>query len=134
METAFGEIVREKWASLFGDGFTVVRELPGTVELETLELGILVEHDPRGEVDVQVFIRGRDRRYGWGYSGLVGRASVERLLEIALIEMRSDPRILGADREYYEAMELKRRESAEAWMTYYSRKGPNPNLSRKRLP
>lgn len=132
MEVAFGEAVREKWATLLDDGFAIVREQRGVLELESLELSILVALDPRGEVDVDVFPRGRDRRYGWNYCGLVGRASVERLLEIALAEMRRDPRILGADREYYDAVERKGREDAEAWTAYYSRTGPNPNL--KRLP
>ena len=43
-------------------------------------------------------------REQWSYTGMVGTASVGRLLEIALAKMDADPEILGGDTAFYERL------------------------------
>jgi hypothetical protein len=87
-------LVREKWSSLLDGGFEI-RDVDGSrVGLQSKSVELVVVHDPRGEVDVYGFPSGGDERYGWSYTGMVGRASVGRLLEIALAKMEAEPEIL----------------------------------------
>ncbi|HLY64816.1 MAG TPA: hypothetical protein VKU60_04705 [Chloroflexota bacterium] len=60
--------------------------------------------DPRGEVSVDVFRRGQRNAGRWSFNGMVGRASVERMLELAGEAMRAEPAILAADPEFYERL------------------------------
>ena len=83
-------------------------------------------HDPRGEVDIDVFRTGSDRLCGWSYTGIVGRASVGRLLEIALAQMREEPAILRGDAEFYDALATKNKERAHALTEYSAGRGPRP--------
>jgi hypothetical protein len=126
MSEAWGLLVREKWASLLSQGFGVADESEYLVTLESPDLSIIAVHDPRGEVAVSVFRRGIDEHYGWSYSGMVGKASVDRLLEIALAEMRADPEILDGDPEFYATVARDKKAAAHAWTDYYARRGPRP--------
>ena len=75
---------------------------------------------------MRVFRPGTEQGYGWSYTGLVGRAPVSRILEIALAEMSADPAILGGDPEFYDALAAEKRASAHAWTEFYSGEGPRP--------
>ena len=101
MPDSLSELVREKWSSLLAAGFAITSEDHGIVGLASSTVQIVAAHDPRGEVDVQVFPRDAERHEGWSYTGMVGTASVGRLLEIALAKMRADPAILGGDAAFY---------------------------------
>lgn len=85
--------------------------------------------DPRGEVDIDVFRTGSERLYGWSYTGIVGRASAGRLLEIALQQMREEPAILRGDAEFYTALAINHKARAEALTEYYAGRGPRPGRS-----
>jgi hypothetical protein len=128
-----GALVRDKWSSLLDEGgFDIVEEESHQVIVQSTSLQVVVVHDPRGEVDVYAFPRGVARYDGWTYSGMVGRASVARLLEIALTEMRSDPAILRGDASYYARLAEENQASRKAWTAYYAGQGPRP--SRRWLP
>jgi hypothetical protein len=121
-----GALLREKWASLLAAGFEIVEEDLHLVLLRSSNVSIRAVHDPRGEVDIDVFRTGGDRISGWSYTGIVGRASVGRLLEIALAEMSEEPAILRGDAEFYEALAIKNQARAQALTEYYAGRGPRP--------
>src|SRR5262245_27630058 len=115
MTVELGSLVREKWAALLAEGFDISQEDAHRVELESSNLNLVVVHDPRGEVEVRAFRPGTEQRCGWSYTGMVGRADVGRLLEIALAEMRAEPAILAADAEFYAAVATATEATAQAW-------------------
>jgi hypothetical protein len=107
-------------------GFRIVEEDDHYVMFEASDLCAEAAWDPRGEVDVRVFRRGT-RDYGvWEYTGMVGRASVPRLLEIAGERMQADTRVLLGDRAYYDQLAADQKRKAEEWTAYYSGSGPRP--------
>jgi hypothetical protein len=107
-------------------GFAVTRETDHIVELETPTLRVQAVWDPRGEVAVNVSRRGDDRYAEWSYTGMVGRASIERLLEIARARIQAEPAILAGDRDFYDDLATTRRHSAQEWTAYYAGTGPRP--------
>jgi hypothetical protein len=127
------DLVREKFAPLLAEhGFVVVEQAADAVTLESSRLRVLAVFDPRGELDVSVALRDSEDWMGWQYTGMVGRASVERLLELALDQMQGDPRILAGDAVFFEHVATERRAKSEAWAAFASGHGPRP--SRRRLP
>lgn len=129
MTEGWGALVREKWSSLLAEGFEVVEEDPHLLLLKSSIISIRAVLDPRGEVDIDAFRTGSERLYGRSYTGIVGRASVGRLLEIALAKMREEPEILRGDAEFYEALAAKNKARASAMTEYYAGRGPRPGRS-----
>jgi hypothetical protein len=121
-----GALVREKWASLLADGFEITEEDPHLLLLRSSVVSVRVVHDPRGEVDIDVFRTGADRLHGWSYTGIVGRASVGRLLEVAFAQMTDEPAILRGDTAFYEAVATEKRARAQALSEFYAGRGPRP--------
>lgn len=90
-------------------------------------LAVEAWYGPPGEVEVRAFrLASADPYEIWIYTGMVGRASVDRLLEIALEQMRANPAILSGDQAYYVGIGIERRQRAKAWTAYYEGKGPQP--------
>lgn len=119
-------LVRDKWSSLLGQNFEITDEDPHRVALESHAVRVVAVHDPRGEVDVAVSPRNREWPQRWSYAGMVGTASVGRLLELALIAMRSEPAILNGDPDFYERLGRENEVSSQAWTDYYAGRGPRP--------
>lgn len=128
MTESFADLVRDKWTVLTAQhGFAVVSEDTHQVVLDGAALRIVAVHDPRREeFSAEVHPHGRERWQGWTYAGMVGRASLPRLLELALHEMHADPMVLRGDREYYDALAERAQADAEQWTAYYSGTGPRP--------
>ena len=128
MTESFAGLVRDKWAVLTAEhGFAVVSEDQRQVVLDGAALRIVAVHDPhRGEFSAEGYPHGRERWQGWTYAGMVGTASVTRLLELALQEMHADPRVLRGDPEFYDALAERALTDAEQWTAYYSGAGPRP--------
>lgn len=126
MTEELGELVRGEWASLLAEGFEVIDEQPGVLLLGSSDVTVRVVLDPRGELDVDVFRTGTDRKYGWAYTGIVGRASARRLLELALGQMRSEPAILAGDADFYDALAVEKERKAREMTEYYAGRGPRP--------
>lgn len=131
MPDSLSELVREKWSSLLAEGFAITSEDHGLVALASSTVQVVAAHDPRGEVDVYVFPRGAERHEGWSYTGMVGTASVGRLLEIALAQMQADPAILSGDAAFYERLAQATGASSQEWTAYFAGRGPRPKGDRK---
>jgi hypothetical protein len=119
-----GALVCEKWTSVLEDGFEIVDQRAGVVELRSATVCIRVVLDPRGEVDVDAYPVGGDPHLGWAYTGIVGRASAGRLLEVALEQMRREPEVLRGDLAFYEEIARQRAAEAHALNEFYA--GPRP--------
>lgn len=126
MAEDLGALIREKWASVLADGFEIIEERTDVVELRSSEVCIRAVLDPRGEIDVDAYPLGGDRYQGWAYTGVVGRATAGRLLEIALEQMHSEPAILRGDVTFYRALARQRAAEAHALTQFYAGRGPNP--------
>jgi hypothetical protein len=124
----FPETARRELAALTRDhGFDFVAEDQYHVRLESRSLVVDVWHDPRGEVEVRVSrLATADPYEAWTYAGMVGTASVARLLEIAVDQMSANPEVLRGDEAFYKRLGDENRQLAEAWTAYYSGKGPQP--------
>jgi hypothetical protein len=130
METpeAFPQAVRRHLAFLIQDhGFKVVEEDQHHVRFESPTLAAEAWHDPRGEVEVRVSrLESDDPHQVWTCTGMVGRASVSRLLEIAGEQMIANPDVLRGDQVFYEQLGAEKRRLSEAWTAFYAGKGPQP--------
>jgi hypothetical protein len=121
-----GALVREKWSSLLDEGFEIADEEQRALLLTSSVVTARIVLSPRGVMDVEVFPQGGDRLYGWTYTGMVGRASVGRLLEIALGQMREEPAILRGDADFYEALAVEKKARAGELNAYDGGRGPAP--------
>src|SRR5579864_5981060 len=128
----FADVVANKLAFLLSEhGFRVTEAGKHVVLLETPALCVQAVRDPRGEVEVNVFRRGHRHAGMWSFSGMAGRASVERLLELAGEAMRAEPGVLEADMRFYEKLAAGQEKGSAEWTAYYSGKGPRPRRSGK---
>lgn len=84
-EETFPQMVAQKLAFLRDDhGFRVVSEGDHMVRLESPSVGVEASFDPRGELDVTASPLAADDPFAeWSYVGMVGTASLPRLLELA---------------------------------------------------
>lgn len=128
VDASFSDLVREAFQPLLTEhGFVVVGADAHEVVLESPRLRSRARLSSRGELNVSVVPTASPESLGWSYSGMVGRASIKRLLELALEQMVSDPRILVGDAAFYERLASERRAEAEAFNAYAEGKGPRPN-------
>jgi hypothetical protein len=124
----FPEAVRDQLDFLIVDnGFRPVREDESSVRLESATVGVEAQWDRRGEVEVRAFRIGRETWVeSWSWSGMVGQASVRRLLEMAGERLLAEPKALLGDSKFFEDLEIEKRRESEAWTAYYSHRGPHP--------
>lgn len=130
MTEDLGALVRDKWTSVLEDGFVIVDERSGVVEMRSADVCIRAVLDPRGVIDVDAYPVGGDDHSGWAYTGMVGTASASRLLELALEQMRHEPSILRGDRTFYEALARQRAAEARALNELYAGRGQDPRPNR----
>jgi hypothetical protein len=97
------------------------------VRFESGTLGAEAMFDPRGEVGVEVFRLGREAPWErWTYGGMVGRASVPRLLEIASERLQAEEPVLRGEPAFFDRLAAEKRRATEEWTAYYAGKGPEP--------
>lgn len=133
MDLTFPELVAERFAPLVEEsGFAVTEASENKVVLVSSDLRCTCAFDPRGELDVYVSLREKDDWEGWTYVGIVGRASLARLLDLALDDMKQDPRVLSADARYYSDLAEQRHSDNRAYTACAQGTGPRPR--RGRLP
>jgi hypothetical protein len=101
-------------------------EIVAKVVLDSQHVRVEVIHDFRGEIDVSVYPHGPGSYGRWRYGGMVGRASLLQLLEMAAGAMESDPAVLRGDAVFYEARAHEQRAESISWTEYYARSGPRP--------
>ncbi len=130
----------EKWSSLIDHDFKITEQESGRVVLESSRVvlesstvQIVVVHDPRGEIDVSVTRMGGEWPSVWTWSGMVGRASVGRLLEPALAEIQAEPSVLSGDPEFYERLGRENKATSHDWTEFHAGLGPRPG-KRHHLP
>jgi hypothetical protein len=109
-------------------GFRLVEASNEVVRWESpAAVGTASYYPPECQVDVTVApVERRDLYDELVLSGMVGRASPERLLHLAAEKLRSDHAALRGDSPYYERLGDERRREAEAWTAFYAGKGPQP--------
>ncbi len=122
--SALGPLVGER-------GFGIAEADAHSVLLASPRLHMHVVHDPRGEVEVRVFRPARPTEGIWTYSGMTGRATVERFLELAKERLLEDGRILAGDDGFYDGLAADQESERRRWNEYYQGEGPQP---RGRLP
>lgn len=120
--------VRREFAFLFQDySFRLIRESEAVVRVESDLVGIEVRSDPREGVEVEAFRLGHESIHEiWRYNGMIGRASVPRLLQIAGERLRSAPGVLEGDPDVYERLTADQIANSEAWTRFYSGTGKQP--------
>ena len=127
MTATLADLVRDRWAVLLQDGdFAITEEEDGVVLLTSAEVRIVVARSPRGEVAVDVHRHDQQSWQGWSYEGMVGTAPTERLLELALGEMRADPAVLRGDQVLFAALQERAASETKAWTAFYAGEGPRP--------
>jgi hypothetical protein len=67
----------------------------------------------------------------WSFTGMAGRASLERLLELAGEAMRAESAVLEDDTGFYERLAAEQEKDSAERTAYYSGKGPRPRRSFK---
>lgn len=125
---SFSTAVRRELAFLVSDhDFSPASEDTHLVSWESPTLGLQAVWDPRGEVAVSIFLLELgEPSEGWHYSGMVGRASVARLLQLSAESMKTDPAVLSGDVGYYTELAAERRRVSREWTAYYAGTGPRP--------
>jgi hypothetical protein len=128
----FAVLARQGLGFLVQDhGFTEVGHTERTIRFESTSAGVEASLDPREGVEVSAFRLGHENAVErWRWTGMVGRASADRLVEIAVEHLRSDPAILSGDTAYYLTLADEQRALAKAWTEFYSRKGPRPRTGK----
>jgi hypothetical protein len=127
-DASLEEAVRREFAFLISDhGFRVTEAQDALVRLESQTLGVKVVLDRGPQVEVLIFRLGHESpTEAWRYSGMVGRASMPRLLVIARERLLSEESVLTGDPSFYEHLAREQRRESAEWTAYYSGKGPHP--------
>jgi hypothetical protein len=131
-EETFPQMVAQKLAFLRDDhGFRVVSESDHMVRLESASVGVEAIFDSRGELDVTVSPLAADDPFAeWSYVGMVGKASLPRLLELAAKRLREEEPVLRGDPDFFRDLAAQKRLEAEQWTAYYSGRGPKPQTGK----
>lgn len=127
-----GAHIREQWATLLDQGFTIASDDSSRVVLDSGEVQIVCTASPRGEVEVTVAPLGSHWPRQWAWAGMVGRAELARVLELALEQLRKDPAVIGGDTAFYDDLAATNAETSSAYTRWAEGKGPHPNT--RRLP
>lgn len=131
----FPEAVRRQLAPLLNDhGFRLVSESDHLMRFESETMGAEAMFDPRGEVGLEVFRLGREAPWErWTYSGMVGRASVPRLLKIASEQLQAEGAVLRREPAFFDQLAAEKWRLTEEWTAYYAGKshGRRPGSARR---
>ena len=109
----------------------MVDECDHVVRLQSPTLGAQATVDPRGEVAIEVYRLGHEDPFDrWTWSGMVGRASLTRVLEIAMERLQADEAVLRGDSTYFDQLAMENKRISEEWTAYYAGKGPRPQTGK----
>ena len=111
MTESFRVLVRSRWESLLSGAFHVTQEEPGRLLLDSERVSVVVAASPRGEVDVTVVPLGSEWPRQLSWSGMVGRADIARLLELAHDEMLAEPGMMLVTRRSTTVYPMRTRRS-----------------------
>jgi len=126
-ETLIAVVSRELAFLIHDHGFRLISGDAVPVRLESAQVGVEVRSDPREGVEVEVFRLGHESLHErWHYNGMIGRAQVPRLLQIAGERMRSAPGVIEGDPDIYQRLTADQTADSAAWTRFYSGTGPRP--------
>lgn len=129
MEPRFADDVLREFAFLVEEhGFRLLNATEQEVRFESPSVTVTASYWPNEyQVDViAALVDGRDMYDRLVLSGMVGRASPARLLEIAAEKLRGNTAVLTGDRAYYEQLGDKERRESQAWTDFWAKEGPDP--------
>jgi hypothetical protein len=132
MTDSLGAHLRAQWGDLLVQGFHIAEEDSSRVALDSGDVRVVASASLLGEVDVTAAPLGSEWPRQWTWSGMVGRASVARLLELALEQLRAEPAILSGDAAFYDSLAAANEQASIAYTRWAEGKGPRP--STRRLP
>jgi hypothetical protein len=95
-------------------GFRVVEDSQVFVRLESAALRAVVTFS-RGEVDVSVSRLDSDLDGSWTWEGMVGTASLSRVLELAARELLDAPEVLRGDPDAFERLAVAERKASHEY-------------------
>ena len=87
--------------------------------------------DPRGEIELRTApLDNPDPHATLALSGMVGRASAARVVELLATRLRGQDAALRGDSAFFDHLASVQREASKAWTAYYSGQGPEPRTGR----
>jgi hypothetical protein len=129
MDSPFPEAVRREFAFLVSEyGFELSDASSEVVTFESPRVEVTASCYPsEHQVDVVARLAGTDDPHAqFVWSGMVGRASEARLVELAAEVFRKNGAALRGDESYYREIATEQQRLAEAWTAYYEGRGPQP--------
>ena len=66
----------------------------------------------------------------WSCTGMVGRASVPRVLEIAKEQLCGEDAVLRGDPAFFRNLGVENRRASKQWTEYYAGRGPRPQTGK----
>ena len=112
-DAGFAETISIELLPLLADhGFKVVECHASIIRLASPTMTAVAAFDRRGEFGLDI-ARSADPSERWSYNGMLGRASMQRLCELALEQLTADPRILRGDPEGFRAFRTKQEATRE---------------------
>jgi hypothetical protein len=129
VSTDFSDAVQRELAFLVDErGFRLIEVSDQIVRFASPEVVVTASYYPsEAQVDVTVTqVDQLDRYEELILSGMVGRASPARLLQLAAEKLRTNDPALTGDQSYFTRLGDERRREAEAWTAYHEGTGPQP--------
>jgi hypothetical protein len=129
MKAAFVEAVEREFVFLIEErGFELAAASDEGVRFISPFVEVWLSYYPsEWQVDLAASPIGADDPYTrFVWSGMVGRASVERLVQLAVAALLANESALSGDGPYYRELGAAQRREAEAWTAFYAGHGPQP--------
>jgi len=126
---SFQAAARRELAYLVDDcGFHIVTDEAQRVRFESARVSVTATFDPRGEIELDVAELGREREFGkLALTGMVGRASVARVVQLLAGRLRANTLALRGDSAYFQRLREEQLAESERWTAYYAGRGPRPS-------
>jgi len=102
-------------------GFHIVTDTAQCVRFESARVSVTVAFDLRGEIDLVVTELEREQEFGTlRLTGMVGRASAARVVQLLAGRLRAKTSALRGDRPYFQRLAEEQLERSEQWTAYYA--------------
>jgi hypothetical protein len=129
MNSPFADAVEHEFAFLIDDrDFRLATASGEVVRFASPRVEVQLSYHPsEQQVDLAAYPVGeRDPYTRFVWRGMVGRASVERLVQLAAAALRANEPALSGDDAYYRELGAEQRQDAEAWTAFCAGQGPQP--------
>jgi hypothetical protein len=129
VDSEFPVAARRELAFLVDDyAFELVEATANVVRFASERVVVAATFYPNEwQVDLTAALSGDEDRYArLVLSGMVGRASPARVIELLAEKLRGNTPALTGDGSYYRQLGEEQRQKAEAWTAFYAGKGHKP--------